>query len=103
MSHFRKADDQADLPTRTLPDRRWFRELKAELVELLEEVTFIGITDDLVAEAAELAKAEALRAYDAIHLAAALVIEASGLTSADGALCQAAERRGLHVAGPPGA
>jgi len=78
------------------------RDVKAELVELLEEVTFIEITDDLVAQAADLAEAEALRGYDAIHLAAALAIGANVLTSADGALCDAAERRGLHVANPLG-
>lgn len=76
------------------------RYAKAELVDLLEEVTFIEITDDLIAEAAELAEAEALRGYDAIHLAAALAIEASVLTSADSALCEAAGRRGLNVANP---
>ncbi len=76
------------------------RDVKAELVELLEEVTFIEITDDLVTEAADLAEVEALRGYDAIHLAAALAVEANVLTSADGALCGAAERRGLHVANP---
>lgn len=79
------------------------RAAKAELVELLEEVAFVEITDALVAEAAELSEIEALRGYDAIHLAAALAIEANVLTSADIALCDAAERRGLHVANPLGA
>lgn len=73
---------------------------KAELVELFEEVTLIEITDALITEAAELAEAEGLRGYDAVHLAAALSIEANVLTSADAALCDAAERRGLHVANP---
>lgn len=76
------------------------RDAKAELVGLLEEITFIEITDDLIAEAAELAEHEALRGYDAIHLAAALAVEANVLTSADSALCDAAERRGLNVANP---
>lgn len=76
------------------------RTAKGELVELLEEVTLIEITDALVAEAAELAEVEALRGYDAIHLAAALAVEANVLTSADTVLCDAAERRGLHVANP---
>lgn len=75
-------------------------QVKAELVDLVEEVTFIEITDDLVEEAADLAEAEALRGYDAIHLAAALAIEANVLTSSDAALCDAAERRGIHVANP---
>lgn len=76
------------------------REAKAELAELFEEVTFVEITDALITDAAELAEAEALRGYDAIHLAAALAIEANVLTSADSELCDAAERRGLHVANP---
>jgi uncharacterized protein len=76
------------------------RDVKVELVDLLEEVTFVEITVDLIEQAAELAEAEALRGYDAVHLAAALAIEANVLTSADAALCDAAERRGLHVANP---
>ncbi len=73
---------------------------KAELVELFEELTFIEITGALIAEAADLAETEGLRGYDAVHLAAALSIEANVLTSADSVLCDAAERRGLHVANP---
>jgi predicted nucleic acid-binding protein len=76
------------------------RDAKGELVELFEEITFIDVTDALIAEAAELAEIEALRGYDAIHLAAALAIEANVLASADSALCDAAERRGIHVANP---
>jgi predicted nucleic acid-binding protein len=76
------------------------REAKAELVGLLEEVTFIEITHVLIAAAADIAEAEALRGYDAIHLAAALAVEADVLTSADAALCDAAQRCGLHVANP---
>lgn len=73
---------------------------KAALTELLEEISFIEITDEVVAAAADLAEAEALRGYDAVHLASALAIEATVLTSGDGALCAAAERRGLHIANP---
>jgi uncharacterized protein len=43
---------------------------------------------------------EGLRDYDAVHLAAALVVEATVFTSADAALCAAAARRGLHIADP---
>jgi predicted nucleic acid-binding protein len=43
---------------------------------------------------------EALRGYDAVHLAAALFMEARILTSADTDMCAAASRRGLHVANP---
>ena len=76
------------------------RDAKAELAHLFEEVAFVEITDALIADAAEVAEAEALRGYDAVHLAAALAVEATVLSSADLALCDAAERRGLHVANP---
>ena len=58
------------------------------------------LNERLVAEAAELAEQEALRGYDAVHLAAALLVEARVLTSADADLCEAATRRGIHVANP---
>ena len=77
-------------------------EAKAELSVLLDELTMVAITDDLIAQAAELADGEALRGYDAVHLAAAVTIGADVLTSADRELCSAAERRGLHVANPLG-
>jgi predicted nucleic acid-binding protein len=76
------------------------RVTKAELAQLLEELTMIEITDALIQQAADLAEAEALRGYDAVHLAAALTVHASVLTSADAALCDAAARRGLLVANP---
>ena len=76
------------------------RYAKTELLDLLDELTFVEITDPLVEAAAELAEAEALRGYDALHLAAALAIEANVLTSADIALCRAAARQGVHVANP---
>ena len=60
----------------------------------------MAITDGLIGQAAELAESEMLRGYDAVHLAAALTIGAEVLTSADIALCAAAERHGLHVANP---
>ncbi len=76
------------------------RRAKTELNVLVDELTIIGITDDLIVQAAGLAESEALRGYDAVHLAAALTVGANVLTSADSALCAAAERRGVHVANP---
>jgi len=73
---------------------------KADLAELIEELNLIEVTEDLIELAAELAEDEQLRGYDAVHLAAALTVEAEILTSADTALCDAAERRGFHVANP---
>ena len=76
------------------------RSVKAELVDLLEEITFVEITNELIEHAGDLAETEALRGYDAVHLAAAMAVEASVLSSADDELCGAAERRGLLVANP---
>ena len=81
----------------TVPEHRV---AKAGLVDLLEEVAMVEITEELIATAADLSEEEALRGYDAVHLAAALAVGAQVLTSSDPALCVAAERRGLHVANP---
>jgi predicted nucleic acid-binding protein len=72
----------------------------AELEGLLEELTVVAITDELIAQAAELAERVALRGYDAVHLAAAVTVGANVVTSADAALCAAGERCGFHVANP---
>ena len=76
------------------------RSAKKALDDLIDHLAVVVVTSELVAEAAELAEQEGLRGYDAVHLAAALTIEATVLTSADRTLCDAAARRGLHVADP---
>lgn len=76
------------------------RDAVVELEALLRVLHLMPVTDELVSAAAELADVEGLRGYDAVHLAAALEIGATVLSSADTALCAAAERRGLHVADP---
>lgn len=73
---------------------------RAELDALLADLHIVEPTEVLIAEAADLAEAEELRGYDAVHLAAALLVGATVLSSADTDLCAAAERRGLHVANP---
>ena len=73
---------------------------KEELDALLADLHIVEATEELIAEAAELAEAEALRGCDAVHLAATLLVGATILSSADTELCAAAERRGLHVANP---
>jgi predicted nucleic acid-binding protein len=73
---------------------------RTELAALVDELTIVEATEELIVAAAELAEEEALRGYDAVHLAAALTVEATILTSADTNLCDAAGRRGLHVANP---
>ncbi len=80
--------------------RAQLKRANADLVELTEEMSLVEITEGLIELAADLAEDEQLRGYDAVHLAAALTVEAEILTSADTALCEAAERRGLHVANP---
>jgi predicted nucleic acid-binding protein len=71
-----------------------------ELDALLADLHIVETTEALIAEAAELAEAEGLRGYDAVHLAAALLVGAAVLSSADADLCAAGERRGLHIANP---
>lgn len=73
---------------------------KAALADFVEDVHLVEVTAELVDNAAQLAEDEALRGYDAIHLAAALVVGATLFTSADLVLCDAAGRQGLHVANP---
>ncbi len=73
---------------------------KADLGALFEDLYIVEVTDELIDNAAELAEQEALCGYDAVHLAGALTLGAALLTSADTALCDAAARRGLHVANP---
>ena len=76
------------------------RHAKAALLALVGDLYTIEVTDTLLHDAAELAEHEALRGYDAVHLAAALSVKASVMTTADSALCDAAGRQGLHVANP---
>lgn len=76
------------------------RAAKRTLTALVEELHLVDPTDEVISDAADLAEAEALRGYDAVHLAAALIVGAEVLTSADTALCAAAARRNVHVANP---
>lgn len=71
-----------------------------ELDGLLADLHIVEATEALIANAAALAEDDALRGYDAVHLAAALLVGATILSSADADLCAAADRRGLHIANP---
>ena len=73
---------------------------RAELKALVDDLYTVEVTGELIDSAAELAEQEKLRGYDAVHLAGALTVGATLLTSADAALCDAATRRGLYVANP---
>lgn len=76
------------------------RSAKGTVGSLVEDLYLVKVTDQVIEDAAELAESEALRGYDAVHLAGARSVGATILTSADTALCEAAARRGLHVANP---
>lgn len=73
---------------------------KAELVSLVDSLMIVEVTTQLVTSAGDLAESQSLRGYDAVHLAAALIVESSIFASADANLCLAAERHGLHIANP---
>jgi len=75
-----------------------FESSKEALVELVNELYVVEVTGELIEDAAELAEVEALRGYDAVHLASALRVGSTVFTSSDAALCEAAERRDMHVA-----
>ncbi|MGF1661247.1 MAG: type II toxin-antitoxin system VapC family toxin [Kineosporiaceae bacterium] len=76
------------------------RDAGERLDELLDALTLVGVTPRIVTTARHLAGGEALRGYDAVHLAAALTLRADVLASADRDVCAAARRNGLHAANP---
>lgn len=75
------------------------RRAKSSLRLLLDMMDVIDVSEELVTSAGDLAEIEALRGYDAIHLAGALQT-ADVLATADLALGDAGERQGLPVANP---
>jgi predicted nucleic acid-binding protein len=96
-------ESRAALATATRAGRLTRAELhraKADLSELVDAMSLVEVTEELVELAAELAEGEQLRGYDAVHLSAALTIRAEIFASADTALCTAAERSGFHIANP---
>jgi uncharacterized protein len=72
----------------------------AELELLWSSLNVVEVTADIIERAGELADVHALRGYDAVHLAAALVASAELFTSADRRLCLAARTVGIHVLNP---
>lgn len=76
------------------------RQVREAFEALWIQFEVIAVTSDLVRQAGDLAEQEALRGYDAVHLAAALVIDAEVMASADRALCDAAMRHNRSIASP---
>jgi uncharacterized protein len=67
---------------------------------LYRELTSIGVDDDLVHQAGQLAEELDLRGYDAVHLATAMELgDDVVLVTWDADLQRATERAGLAVAG----
>ena len=81
-------------------DAKRFANATSSLRLIVDQIALIDISDTIVGYASSLAVSEALRGYDAIHLAAALLARVDVLTSSDTDLCAAAQRNGLHVANP---
>lgn len=73
---------------------------RTQLSGFLEDLHLVEVTEELIEDAARFAETEALRVYDAVHLAAALFVGATVLTSADRSLCGAAQAQGMHIADP---
>ena len=76
------------------------RTAKAELELLWEQVSVVVVDTELVRAAGDLAEQDALRGYDAVHLAAAMASQATVVASADRQLVEAARGRGFAVAEP---
>jgi len=79
-------------------DTAGLRRAKSGLSALCAEVLTVEVGSDLLEAAGDLAERYALRGYDAVHLAGALLVGAEVLASADVALCTAAMRSGIAVA-----
>ncbi len=73
---------------------------RRELQGLVVQLEFVEVDDELVRQAADLAESQALRAYDAVHLAAALEVLDPDLVlvAGDHALLAAAQASGVSVA-----
>jgi predicted nucleic acid-binding protein len=79
------------------------RAFARDLNGLLAQLEFVEIDDALVRGAGDLAESQALRAYDAVHLAAALTVATDDLVvvAGDRSLLSAAETAGLATAAIP--
>lgn len=79
------------------------RVARGALEDLWAQLDIVPVTTALVRQAADLAEAEGLRGYDALHLAAALLVQVDTFASGDARLCEAAAGHGLNVSNPRGA
>ncbi|MGH8930470.1 MAG: type II toxin-antitoxin system VapC family toxin [Egibacteraceae bacterium] len=78
------------------------REAVSQFDAIYGQLDRVALDDDLVRRAGHLAEEQALRGYDAVHLAAAERIQDGDavLISGDAQLCRAARQMGLAVSQP---
>lgn len=76
------------------------RVARSTLDGLWDQLDVVPVTTALVRRAADLAEAAGLRGYDAIHLAAALLVHVDTFASSDARLCEAAASHGLNMSNP---
>jgi predicted nucleic acid-binding protein len=98
-----KVEARAALAQAARQDRLTSRQLRATvdaLDDLVAQLDLIDVDEDLIDGAAELAETHSLRAYDAIHLAAALAVGDDDLVlvAGDRALLTAGSAVGLGIA-----
>jgi predicted nucleic acid-binding protein len=74
------------------------RMAKGDLEDLWAQLEVVPVTTALLQHAAELAEEASLRGYDAVHLAAALLVPVDAFASSDTKLSDAAALHGLHIA-----
>jgi uncharacterized protein len=76
------------------------RQAVAALADLYAQLDRIAVTEELASHAGDLAEDHGLRAYDAVHLAAALLVADAGLVvvTGDRTLRRAATAAGLATA-----
>jgi predicted nucleic acid-binding protein len=70
---------------------------RAALDDHWQDVVALEVTEPLVEQAGDLAEEDALRGYDAVHLASALRAAVDVLITADVEMIRAARRHGLEV------
>lgn len=76
------------------------RSFTGVLERVLETMSFIAVDDELIRTGVVIAQSTGLRAYDAVHLAAAMSLNDSDVVfvAGDRALLEAAAAVGLHTA-----
>ena len=74
-----------------------YRHIKAAVLSDIDDVTVIGITEEVIAQAVALLERFPLRSADALHIACASEWSTDLFVSADDRQCQAAKARRLRV------